>query len=117
MLRYLWMLSSLFIYIFVKSMQSQGTVDNNLGPDRLAGPKALDPSYGRQPTIWLYDLCLEFLTVHGIELCLFGAKTFPLRILFSFMQANLERNVYFTLPLHYFKPFYYTLLKWLKWMV
>ncbi len=27
-----------------------GTVDNNLGPDRLAGPKALDPNYGRQPT-------------------------------------------------------------------
>ena len=24
--------------------------DNNLGPDRLAGPKALDPSYCRQPT-------------------------------------------------------------------
>ena len=23
----------------------QGTVDNNLGPDRLAGPKALDPNY------------------------------------------------------------------------
>ncbi len=22
----------------------QGTVDNNLGPDRLAGPKALDPN-------------------------------------------------------------------------
>ena len=29
----------------------QGTVDNNLGPDRLAGPKALDPNYCRQPTI------------------------------------------------------------------
>ncbi len=23
----------------------QGTVHNNLGPDRLAGPKALDPNY------------------------------------------------------------------------
>ncbi len=29
----------------------QGTVDNNLGPDRLAGPKALDPIYCRQPTL------------------------------------------------------------------
>ncbi len=28
----------------------QGTVDNNLGPDRLVGPKALDPNYCRQPT-------------------------------------------------------------------
>ncbi len=27
---------------------SQGTVDNNLGPDHLAGPKALDPNYCRQ---------------------------------------------------------------------
>ncbi len=25
----------------------QGTVDNNLGPDRLAGPKALAPNYCR----------------------------------------------------------------------
>ncbi len=25
----------------------QGTVDNNLGPDRLAGPKALYPNYCR----------------------------------------------------------------------
>ena len=29
----------------------QGTVDNNLGPDRLAGSKALDPNYWRQPTL------------------------------------------------------------------
>ncbi len=49
----------------------QGTVDNNLGPDRSAGPKALDPNYFRQPTHWLHDLCLEVLTVHGIELRLF----------------------------------------------
>ncbi len=27
----------------------QGTVDNNLGPDRIAGTKALDPDYCRQP--------------------------------------------------------------------
>ncbi len=29
----------------------QGTVDNKLGPGRLAGPKALDPNYCRQPTL------------------------------------------------------------------
>ena len=29
----------------------QGTVGNNLGPDRLAVPKALDPNYCRQPTL------------------------------------------------------------------
>ncbi len=29
----------------------QEKVDNNLGPDRLAGPKALDPNYCRQPTL------------------------------------------------------------------
>ena len=30
---------------------SQGAVVNNLGPDRLAGPKALDPNYCRQPAL------------------------------------------------------------------
>ena len=55
----------------------QGTVDNNLGPDCLAGPKALDPNYCRQPTLWLHDLCLADLNVHGNELCLFGAKAPP----------------------------------------
>ncbi len=59
----------------------QGTVDNNLWPDRLAGSKALYPNYCRQPTLWLHDLCLEVLTVHGIELRLFWAKSFPLLIL------------------------------------
>ncbi len=29
----------------------QGMVDNKLGPDRLAGPKALDPNYCTQPTL------------------------------------------------------------------
>ncbi len=55
----------------------QGTVDNNLRPDYLAGPKALDPTYSRQPTLRLHDLCLEVLTVHGIELHLLVAKAFP----------------------------------------
>ncbi len=29
----------------------QGKVDNDLGPDRLAGPKSLDPNYCRQQTL------------------------------------------------------------------
>ena len=29
----------------------QGTVDNNLGPDRLADRKALDTNYYRKPTL------------------------------------------------------------------
>ena len=29
---------------------NQVTVDNNIGPYRLAGPKALDPNTCRQPT-------------------------------------------------------------------
>ena len=48
----------------------QGTVDNNLGPDRLTGLKALDPNY-----------CLKVLTVHVTELRLFEAKVFPILIL------------------------------------
>ncbi len=59
----------------------QGTVDNNLGPDRLSGPKTLDPNYFRLPTLWLHELCLKVLTVHGTELRLFGAKALPLLIL------------------------------------
>ncbi len=58
----------------------QGTV-NNLGPGCLAGPKALDPNYCRQPILWLHDLCLEVLTVHGTDLLLFGGKAFSLLIL------------------------------------
>ncbi len=30
---------------------THGTVDNNLGPDCLAGPKVLDPNHRRQPTL------------------------------------------------------------------
>ncbi len=59
----------------------QGTFDNNLGPDRLAGHKALDPNYCRQPTLSLHNLCLEILTAHGNELRLSKASiehiTFP----------------------------------------
>ncbi len=59
----------------------QGTVNNNPGPDHLAGPKALDPNSCRQPTLWLHGRCLEVLTVHGTELRLFWTNTFPLLIL------------------------------------
>ena len=42
------------LYIKIKNVSltviPQGTVDNNLGPDRLAGPKAIDPNYFRQLT-------------------------------------------------------------------
>ena len=42
-------------------------VDNKLGPDCLAGHKALDPNYCKQPILWLHDLCLEVLTVLQIN--------------------------------------------------
>ncbi len=54
-------------YLIIIRLIPQGTVDNNLGPDRLAGPKALDPNYCRQPTLTLNNLCLEVLSVHGTE--------------------------------------------------
>ncbi len=63
------------IITLYKRLILQGTVDN-LGLDHLAGTKALDPNYCRQPTLWLHDLCLEFLTVHSTELSLFRAKAF-----------------------------------------
>ena len=37
--------------IHVIRLIPQWMVDNNLKPDRLAGPKALDPNYCRQPTL------------------------------------------------------------------
>ncbi len=59
----------------------QGTIDNNLVPDRLACQNALDPKHCRQTTLSLHDLCLEALPEDGNELTLFGAKVFPLFIL------------------------------------
>ena len=83
---------SLWCYIRVIP---QETVDNNLGPDRLAGPKALDPIYRRQPTLWLHDLCMEVQTVHCIELRLFWAKLFPILIIFmSCIWHRSSRNFY-----------------------
>ena len=66
----------------------QGTVDNNLGPDNLAGLNALDPNYCRQSTLLLHDLCLEVLTVHGIELRLFWDKAFNLLILPYYTRSS-----------------------------
>ena len=40
-----------YIPATVTSHTSGDNLDNNLGPDRLAGPKALDPNYFRQPTL------------------------------------------------------------------
>ncbi len=82
--------SSLYLFVnlsislsipIIHTYTPQGTVDNNLGSDRLAGPKALDQNYCRQPTLRLHDLCLEVLNVHGIELSLFWDKAFLLLIL------------------------------------
>ncbi len=54
------------IYPFKKYIRFilQVTVDNNIGPDRLAGTRALDPNYCRQPTLWLHNR-LNVLTAHG----------------------------------------------------
>ncbi len=46
----------LFLYLisieeYILRVIPQGTVDNILGPDRLAGPKALEPNRCRQPTL------------------------------------------------------------------
>ncbi len=38
-------------YVHYIRLLPQGTVDNNLGPNRLAGPKTLDPNHYRQPTL------------------------------------------------------------------
>ncbi len=66
-------LSSLDIYTFIFlplhliRLIPQRTVANNLRPDRLAGPKALDPNYCRQPTLWFHDPCLEVLYCACLE--------------------------------------------------
>ncbi len=44
-------------------LMPHGTVNNNLMPDLLAGPKVLDLNIKRQPTLVLTN-------VHGKELCL-----------------------------------------------
>ncbi len=42
--------SELFIALLIRLIP-QGTVYNNVGQDRQAGPKALDPNYWRQSTL------------------------------------------------------------------
>ncbi len=63
--------------IHVIRLIPQWMVDNNLKPDRLANPKALDPKHCRQPTLRLHDLWLGVLIKIDTQLCLFGAKAFP----------------------------------------
>ncbi len=44
-------------HIFPIRVIPQGTIDNNLGPDCLAGTKALDPNYCKQQTLSMHYLC------------------------------------------------------------
>ena len=45
---------------------------------QLKAPHTCGTVHYRQPTLWLHDLCLEILTVHGNDLRLSGAKELPL---------------------------------------
>ena len=38
----------IFIKVDIDTIDTSGTVDNNLGPDNLADSKALDPNHCRQ---------------------------------------------------------------------
>ncbi len=58
----------MLITIYIRFIP-QGTVDNNLRPDRLTGTNPLDC---RQPTLWLHDIVWKSYDLH-----LFEAKTFP----------------------------------------
>ncbi len=44
----------------------QRTVYNNLKPDHIVDPKALDYNYCKPPTLWLHNLCLQVLTASFI---------------------------------------------------
>ncbi len=66
----------------------QRTVDNNLGPDRFAGPEALYPKHWRQPAPYL-----EVLPVHDNDLRQFGANYFPLLILLMYLICNNRYNL------------------------
>ncbi len=63
-----------------------------IGPDRLAGPNALDPYYCRQPTLPLHDL--EVLIAHGTELRLFGAKAFYMLNTVNVAHLSCRYNFY-----------------------
>ncbi len=80
-------------FIFLRLIL-QGTAENNLGPDRLAGLKALNLNYYRQLTLLLHELCLEVLTVHVSELRLFWAKAFPLLSTHTINVAHLIKQQY-----------------------
>ncbi len=55
--------------------KTQGTVDNNLGPDSLTGPNPLEPNQCRQSTL-LHDICLEVLSVLDSYAC-YGQRYSP----------------------------------------
>ena len=74
----------------------QGTVDNNIGQDRLAGPKVLDPNYCTQLTLLthlFHDLCLEVLIVNGNEFCLFWTKAFHPTNTINVVHLTLQQKV------------------------
>ncbi len=58
MLQHGWVSTQLLIAVPIRYIQGipQGTVDNNLGPDLLAGLKALDPNYNRQSTTFVWKI-------------------------------------------------------------
>ncbi len=60
------------MYEYDDTINTQGTVDNNLGPDRLAGSRS-QLMKTTNPLI----ACLEVLTVHGTELHLIWGQGIP----------------------------------------
>ena len=53
-----------YLQVYYSVFIPQGKVDNNLGPERLEGPKALDPNYCIQPTLLLHDLSHTINVLH-----------------------------------------------------
>ena len=54
------------------------------------------PNHCRHPTLWLHDLCLGVLTVHGTELRIFGVKAFPLLVLLMSCIWHCSSRYYFS---------------------
>ncbi len=56
--------SNALLYFWWQDSIHQGTVDNNLGPDRFAGPKAVNPNYADNQAcdcthfVWKSQLCM-----------------------------------------------------------
>ncbi len=64
-------LSLIHFYYYIRVIHYELLIPTN----RLVGPKAVDPNYCIQPTLWLSDFCLRVLTLLGIELRLFFLGT------------------------------------------